>query len=199
MIYTSAVTKKGNSSTSKTSQEDADMKAEHLDSSNCSNCFNCSDCSNCFNCSDCSNCRYCSNCSDCSNCYHCSNCRYCSNCHNCSHCFNCSDCSNCHNCSNCRYCSNCYHCSNCSNCYHCSNCLRWNGPKANDLVSIAGFVFPVSISKDHMQIGCQNAPHAVWASRSDADIDGIQSGMSKEWNKYRDALLTLCRLRAERR
>lgn len=55
--YTSAVTSKGNSSYSYTSQADAEQNAFVLDVALCKDCKSCVDCRGCVDCRDCVGCN----------------------------------------------------------------------------------------------------------------------------------------------
>ena len=173
MIFRSAKTENGNVGISYNSQTEADTQAKDMDTKHCSGC------------SDCSNCSYCSNCSNCSNC---SGCSYCSGCPYCSSCSYCSGCSYCLGCS---HCSNCSYCSNCSDCSRCLGCLRWTGPKSENLMSINGLCWPVTISNTHMQIGCKNHSLGDWTKFKDARIDKMDSTALEFWQQWKHVLMLL--------
>jgi hypothetical protein len=72
--YTSALTPAGNSSYSRTSQEEADKRAAALDAKGCVDCIDCVACVDCENCKGCVNCADCTDCTDCTDCDDCENC-----------------------------------------------------------------------------------------------------------------------------
>ena len=96
----------------------------------------------------------------------------------------------------CSDCSECSGCSRCSGCSGCSGCIRWRGGKAEQLLSVNGLRWPVAISIDKMQIGCENHTHAEWQGCTDAQIQSMDRNALDFWGKHKDLLLHLCTLRA---
>jgi hypothetical protein len=93
-------------------------------------------------------------------------------------------------------CVNCYNCSRCSGCSDCSGTLRWYGPKAENLTSLNGLRWPISVSKTHMQIGCQNHSHADWESFSDAQISSKADTAWEFWQEWKPTLMAMCKWKA---
>lgn len=94
-------------------------------------------------------------------------------------------------CSGCSDCSNCSYCSNCSDCSRCLGCLRWTGPKSENLMSINGLCWPVTISNTHMQIGCKNHSLGDWTKFKDARIDKMDSTALEFWQQWKHVLMLL--------
>jgi uncharacterized protein YjbI with pentapeptide repeats len=60
-----------------------------------------------------------------------------------------------------------------------------------ELVSIQVRPWPVSITKDVIQIGCQQHTHATWAAFTDEQISAMAEGALDYWRKYKQIILAL--------
>ena len=175
-IFVSNKTPKGNIGTSNTSAELALVNEKALDDAGCKNCVNCK---NCKNCTDCVGCSGCSSCRNCNNCGDCVDCEGCNRCIRCYHCVLCKIC-------------NC--CNSCENCHNTYNCKRWNGPEANELLSLSGWYYNVATDGKHLQIGCQNHLVEDWKSFSAdtlSEIDFAAPDMANEGRAVIEQIVAL--------
>ena len=68
--------------------------------------------------------------------------------------------------------------------------------KTTQLLALNGLFWPVSISEDEMQIGCQIHAHKFWDNCSDESIGKMDDNALKFWGENKELLLMLCAKKA---
>ena len=52
--------------------------------------------------------------------------------------------------------------------------------------------WPICITEQHMQIGCQAHTHDAWAAFSDDEINGMEWRALEFWREWKEPLLAMC-------
>jgi len=101
------------------------------------------------------------------------------------------NCYNCRNCTHCYNCRNCTHCRDCRDCRDCQGVLIWRGPQSTKLLAFNGLLWPIAVSKTHIQIGCQLHSIAEWDNFGDAEIDRMSPDALYFWRHNKALIMTI--------
>jgi hypothetical protein len=76
---------------------------------------------------------------------------------------------------------------------------EWRDEKLTDnLWTVFGLRWPITISQTRMQIGCELHAFDGWASFDDEKINKMDRGALKFWRRHRAHLLALCETRRQK-